>query len=58
MDRDLDDAEAGILALFIISTQMMPLVFTRLMRSKILRRINRKSQSTSRSCRPNRMLTM
>ena len=41
---------------FIISRQMTPLVFSRLMRSKIVRRISRKSQSTSRTLRPNSRL--
>ena len=38
---------------FIISRQMTPLVFSRSIRSKIERRIRRKSQSTSRTFRPN-----
>ena len=43
---------------FIISRQMTPLVFSRSIRSKIDRRINLKSQSTSRTPRPNSRLTM
>ena len=41
---------------FIISRQMTPLVFSSVTVSKIERRISRKSQSTSRTVRPNSRL--
>ena len=58
MHRRLDDREAGVGIFFIISRQMTPLFFVSSTRSKIARRIRRKSQSTSRTFSPNSSFTV